>query len=420
MSKSINEPALRHAPPVRQRRLFALFGPAVMASVAYMDPGNFATNIEAGAKYGYSLLWIVFIANLIGMLFQTIAARLGFVTGLNLAEHCRRELPSPAARSMWLLCELAAIATELAELIGAALGIQLLCGLPLLAGMLVTVVVVSVLLDLERRGVRLLELAIAGFVGIIGLCYLLELLVVPIAWPTLLAQGVPTRMPHGEALLLAAGIVGATVMPHALFLHSGLTQHRFDARDARELRGVLRFSTFEVMFALGAAGLINLAMVMMAAGAFHQNFSHIASIDTAYLTLGPLLGSTAAALFIIALIAAGISSSVVGTLAGQMIMQGFVTRRIPVGLRRLVTIAPSFAIIACGVDATRALIVSQVVLSLALPVPMFMLIWLTSRQRIMGAYRNRLTTLALALTAVLFVTALNAVLVWQAIRAMAA
>ncbi|WLE61770.1 Nramp family divalent metal transporter [Burkholderia plantarii] len=395
------------------RRLIALSGPAVVASIAYMDPGNFATNIEAGARFGYSLLWVVLLANLIGMLFQALAARLGFVTGLNLAEHCRLRLPRAAVYGMWLLSELVAMATELAELVGAAIGLQLLCGLPLLVGMLATAAVVTALLGFERRGFRPLELMIAALVATIGAAYLIELVIVPVAWPAVFAQLVPTRLPRADALMISVAIVGATVMPHALFLHSGLTQNRVAPRGPAELRRLLKFSNLEVAAALGVAGLINLAMVITAAGAFHERFSDIARIDTAYHTLRPLLGDLAALLFLTGLIAAGVSSSVVGAMAGQVIMQGFVKRRLRLSLRRFVTMAPSFVVIALGIDATRALVLSQVVLSFALPLPMFMLIRLTASRAVMGPFRNRRLTTAAATLAACVVTALNAVLVWQ-------
>nr|WP_315597240.1 Nramp family divalent metal transporter [uncultured Cupriavidus sp.] len=400
----------RHGP----RALLSLGGPAVVASIAYMDPGNFATNIQAGARYGYSLLWVVVFANGIAMLFQMLSAKLGIVTGRNLAELCRDTLPRPLVIVVWLLSEVAAMATDLAEFVGASIGLSLLMHLPLMAGMLVTAVATCVLLQCVRAGFRPLELMIAGLVGVIGASYLTELLIAPIAWSDVFRQALVPHVPDQGALVISVGIVGATVMPHALFLHSGLTQNRIPPRNEFERARLLRFSNIEVVVALGIAGLINMAMVIMASGAFHDGHPGVAQIETAYQTLSPLLGSTAALLFLSALIASGISSSVVGTVAGQMIMQGFVRFRIPVWLRRLVTIIPAFFVIGSGVDPTEALVLSQVVLSIALPVPMGMLVWYTSRRALMGPHQNSLLTIAASGVGALVVLTLNMVLVVQA------
>ncbi|MGI4815824.1 MAG: Nramp family divalent metal transporter [Janthinobacterium lividum] len=390
-------------------------GPAVVASIAYMDPGNFATNIQAGARYGYSLLWVVVLANVVAMLFQALSAKLGLVTGRNLAEHCRDGLPRPAVMGMWGLSEVSAMATDLAEFVGGAIGVSLLLHLPLMVGMAVTAIVTYGLLLFERQGFRPLELVIAALIGVIGVAYLAELLITPIAWPEVFTQAfMPKRLDH-EGLMLSVGIIGATVMPHVLFLHSGLMQHRVQPRNDRERAKLLRFSNVEVVVALGVAGLINLAMVIMAAGAFHPAHAAVAEIETAYQTLSPLLGGAAALLFIAALIASGISSSVVGTMAGQMIMQGFSGYRLPVWLRRLVTIVPAFIVIGCGTDPTKALIISQAVLSVSLPVPMVALIWFTSRRSVMGRFCNRRLTIVGAVCAALAVLSLNLMLVWQII-----
>jgi manganese transport protein len=390
--------AVREALEGRRRGLALLLplaGPAVVVSVAYIDPGNFATNIQAGARYGYALLWVVLMANVIAMLFQGLSAKLGIATGRNLAELCRDNLPTPLVWLMWIVSEIAAMATDLAEFIGGAIGIALLFHLPLLAGMGVTAVVTYALLFLERAGFRPLELVIGALVGVIGICYLLELFITPIEWPSLLRH-------------LA---IGATVMPHALFLHSGLTQARVLARNETERARLVRFSNVEVVVALSIAGLINMAMVVMASGAFHQGFADVAEIETAYRTLAPLLGAGAAGIFLVSLIASGISSSVVGTLAGQMIMQGFVRFRLPLWVRRAVTMVPSFVVVAYGVNATDALVMSQVVLSLALPFPMAALVWFTCRRDLMGTHRNGMLTTVAAVTGAAAVLALNVVLV---------
>lgn len=393
---------------------FAFAGPAIVASIAYMDPGNFATNIQAGAGYGYTLLWVVVIANLTAVLFQSLSAKLGIVTGRNLAELCGQSLPRRTVLAMWLVSEAAAMATDLAEFTGGALGISLLFHVGLLPAMTVTGVVTYALLQLETRGFRPLELFIAALVGIIGLAYLAEVVLTPIAWRSVAIHSVVPAIPDSNALLISVGIVGATVMPHALFLHSGLMQDRVRARSDAERRTLLKFSNIEVTAALGLAGLVNLAMVITAAGAFHQGHRDIATIDSAWRTLTPLLGNAAAAIFLAALLASGISSSVVGTMAGQMIMQGFVGFRIPVWLRRLVTMAPALCLAAMGVDATRALILSQVVLSLALPLPMIALIWFTSRRSVMGEFCNRRRTTVLAGVCATVVLGLNLLLLLQA------
>ncbi|MGA7782795.1 MAG: Nramp family divalent metal transporter [Paraburkholderia sp.] len=395
------------------RAMLSFAGPAVVASIAYMDPGNFATNIQAGAGYGYTLLWVVALANVVAMLFQSLSAKLGLVTGRNLAELCRASLPRRYVLAMWGMSEVAAMATDLAEFVGGAIGVSLLLHLPMLASMLVTGAVTYGLLQFEKKGFRPLELVIAALVGVIGLSYLAELLIAPVQWPAVLLHTFTPRIPDNNALTISVGIIGATVMPHVLFLHSGLTQNRVTPRNERERAKLLKFSNLEVVAALGVAGLINMAMVVMASGAFHQGHSDIASIETAWRTLTPLLGSAAAGLFLAALIASGISSSVVGTMAGQMIMQGFVGFRIPIGVRRLITMVPALAVVAWGVDATNALVLSQVVLSIALPVPMIALVWFTSRRDLMGAYANRRITTIGAVTGTVAVLALNGVLLMQ-------
>ena len=393
-------------------------GPAVIASVAYMDPGNFATNIQAGAKYNYSLLWVVVLANIVAMLFQGLSAKLGIVTGRNLAELCRDHFPRPAVWSMWIVSEIAAMATDLAEFLGGAIGLSLLFRMPLIAGMVVTGIATCVILALQKNGFRPIELLIGGLIGVIGAAYLVELAIAPLDWSAVAIHSVMPRLEDSGAVLLAVGIIGATVMPHAIYLHSGLTQDRVVARDDAERRRLIRFSHCEVISALGLAGLVNMAMVAMAASVFHDGVhNNVAEIGTAYLTLIPLLGVVAAAVFLVSLIASGLSSSAVGTMAGQIIMQGFVGFRIPVWLRRLVTMVPSFVVVALGVNATTALILSQVVLSLVLPVPMIALLILSRRRDIMGAYANGRMVSLLAVGATLAILGLNGLLVLDAFGA---
>ncbi len=395
----------------RTALLFA--GPAIIASIAYMDPGNYATNIQAGAGYGFTLLWVVLMANLIAMLFQALSAKLGIVTGSNLAELCRDNYRKPVVWGMWGVSEIAAMATDLAEFLGGAIGLSLLFDMPLIAGMGITAVVTYTILIMEARGFRPIELIITGFVSLIGLCYLVEVLLAPLNWGEVAKGLVTPRIADSNALTISVGIIGATVMPHAIYLHSALTQGRITVRNEDERRRLLKYSNIEVVLALAVAGLINMAMVIMAASAFHAGHKDVAELETAYRLLTPLLGGAAAAAFLISLIASGISSSVVGTMAGQVIMQGFVNFRIPIWLRRLITMAPAFFVVGLGVNATQALVLSQVVLSLALPLPMIATVYFTSRRDIMGEYVNNRLTRWLAIAGASIVLSLNAVLLLQ-------
>lgn len=392
---------------------FLFAGPAVVASIAYMDPGNFATNIQAGAQFGYTLLWVVLMANVIAMLFQALSAKLGIVTGTNLAEMCRAQFSTPTVILMWIISEIAAMATDLAEFLGGAIGLSLLFQLHLMIGMAITAVITYGILLIQGRGYRPIELIIGSLVAIIAFCYLLEMFVAPVSWGAAALHSVLPRIPNPQALTIAVGIVGATVMPHAIYIHSGLTQNRAPARDAAERHKLVRFSNREVLIALGIAGLVNMAMVIMAAAAFHIGHSGIADIATAYHTLTPLLGIGAAGIFLVSLMASGISSSVVGTMAGQMIMQGFVGFRIPVWLRRVITMAPAFVVIALGVDPTWALIISQVVLSFALPIPMIALVLFTRRRDIMGEFVNKPYVDWLAIIGTVVILFLNIILLLQ-------
>ncbi len=393
--------------------IFLFAGPAVIASIAYMDPGNFATNIQAGAQFGYTLLWVVLMANLIAMLFQALSAKLGIATGRNLAELCRERFPPPVVYAMWGVSEVAAMATDLAEFLGGAIGLSLLFGLPLLVGMAVTAVVTYGLLLFDRRGFRPMELIIGGLVAAIGICYLIEMFVAPVAWPQAALHAVLPAMPNGAALTISVGIIGATVMPHALYLHSGLTQDRAAATTVHGRRLLIGFSNRECIVALSVAGAINMAMVMMASAAFHAGHRDVSEIQTAYHMLTPLLGAGAAIVFLVSLMTSGISSSAVGTMAGQMIMQGFVGFRIPIWLRRLVTMVPAFVVVGLGVNPTIALVISQVVLSFALPIPMVALVLFTRRRAIMGEFANGRLTDAAALLGTVITLALNAVLLLQ-------
>jgi manganese transport protein len=394
------------------RALLPFAGPAIIASVSYMDPGNFATNIQAGSTYGYELLWVVLAASLVAMLFQAMSAKLGIVTRRNLAELCREQLPRPVVIAMWIASEIAAMATDIAEFIGGALGVSLLLHVSLLCGLTVTGVVTFAILQLDRRGFRPLELVIAALVGIIGLSYLCELVVAPPDWGAALFHTVVPELHGRSAVVLAVGIVGATIMPHTLYLHSGLTQNRTAARNDRERRSLLRFSNREVVAALGFAGLVNLAMVMMSSSVFGKSTSGIADIGIAYHALIPALGAAAAGVFLVGLMASGISSSVVGTMAGQVIMQGFVGFSIPVWARRLITMVPAF-IVALSFNTMTAMILSQLVLSFVLPLPMVALVILSSRKSVMGDFVTGRRTALAAIAATVLIVLLNMVLIGQ-------
>ncbi|HEY6101709.1 MAG TPA: Nramp family divalent metal transporter [bacterium] len=378
------------------RALLPFLGPAFVASVAYVDPGNFATNIQGGAQFGYMLLWVVVAANLSAMLVQALSAKLGIATGRNLAEMCRDRFPRPVVWGMWGVSELVAMATDLAEFLGAALGLYLLFHLPLLAAAAITGVVTMVILGLERYGFRPVEAVITGFVGIIALSYVVETILDRPAWGAVAASAVIPRFAGTESVLLASGILGATVMPHVVFLHSALTQRRIIPRDPSQAARLFRFEVVDVAIAMGLAGVINGAMLIMAASTFfREGLVHVASIEEAHRTLQPLLGPLSSTVFAISLVASGLSSSTVGTMAGQVIMQGFLHRRIALWLRRLVTMVPAVAVIAIGLDPTRTLVISQVVLSFGLPFALVPLVLFTSRRSIMGGLANRpLTTLA--------------------------
>jgi manganese transport protein len=407
----------QRAEPRKQRSLAAalpFMGPALIASIAYMDPGNVATNMQGGASAGYKLLWVVLAANLVAMLFQALSAKLGIVTGSNLAELSRVHFPKRVVYAMWAAAEIGAMATDLAEFLGASIALKLLLHLSLLAATLVTGAVTYAALELERRGARMIETLIAALVGVIGLSYLAETILARPDWSEIAYHSVVPWLGGSDSVLLAAGIVGATVMPHALYLHGSLTQVRRMPGLAGQIRRQIRLSNLDVGAALGLAGLINLAMMYMAAAVFHDGaHDGVADIETAYQTLGPLLGHAAAGIFLVSLLASGLSSSVVGTMAGQVVMQGFVGWRIPLWLRRLVTMLPAVAVAALGVSATDTLVISQVVLSLVLPVPMLTLIAFTNRASIMGSLANSRAIAILATIAAIAILALNVALLLE-------
>jgi len=395
-------------------RLWPFLGPAFIASIAYVDPGNFATNIQGGAQFGYTLLWVVVCSNLMAMLIQALSAKLGIATGRNLAELCRLHFPRPLVWVMWVLMEAVAMATDLAEFLGAAIGFNLLFGIPLWAAGLLTALATFIILSLQVRGFRALEAVITAMLGVIVLCYLVETILDKPDWKTLAYHAVVPQFSGAESVLLAAGILGATVMPHVIFLHSSLTQDRIVVDSPVLRRRLYRFELVDVTVAMGVAGFVNAAMLIMAAATFNRaGLGHIATIEEAYITLEPLLGTAARYIFAISLLASGLSSSAVGTMSGQVIMQGFLERHIPVWLRRLVTILPSLAVIFLGFDPTRTLVISQVVLSFGLPFAVIPLVLFSRRRDLMGELVNhRLTTAVIWVVAALIV-ALNLYLLYQ-------
>ena len=399
-------------------RLMSFLGPAFIASVAYIDPGNFATNIAAGSRFGYMLIWVIVASNFMAMLIQTLSAKLGIATGMNLAEHCRTHFSKPVAVGMWVLMELVAMATDLAEFLGAALGFNLLFGVPLFVGALLTALATFLILGLERYGFRPLEAVISSMVGVVTLCYLLETIIDKPDWGKVLSFAFVPHLSGAESVLLASGILGATVMPHAIFLHSALTQGRITVKRKDQLKRLYHFEIVDVVIAMGGASFVNAAMLIMAASTFHKKgLTHIATIEEAHRTLEPLLGRAAGWFFGLSLLVAGLSSATVGTSAGQVIMQGFLKRHIPVWLRRLVTMAPTMIVIGVGLDPTRTLVLSQVVLSFGLPFAIIPLVMFTRRRDIMGELVNkRITTIFASLIATLIV-ALNIYLLYQTLFA---
>lgn len=417
-SQLIGEP-VSELSPLRQvrargrvRGVVALLGPAFVASVAYVDPGNFATNFAAGAQFGYRLAWVILMANLMAMLVQYLSAKLGVATGLNLPELCRVHLGRRWSRGLWVQAELVAMATDLAEFVGAAIALNLLFGVPLFTAGLITAVVAFVILALEQRGYRNFELAIVMLLGVVLLGFLYDVLAVGPDLRQAAGGFIPSF--HGsDSVLLGVGIIGATVMPHVIYLHSALTQRRIVCRDDEEKREVLRFQRVDVITAMTLAGLINLSMLFVAAALFNKTgHTGVDSIQAAHTGLGELVGGGAALAFAFALLASGLSSSSVGTYAGQVVMQGFIQRRIPLFVRRAVTMAPSLIVLGLGFSPTSTLVLSQVALSFGIPFALVPMVMLTRRVDIMGAFVNRKVTTWIASAIAAVIIALNGFLLY--------
>jgi manganese transport protein len=397
----------------RVRATLWMLGPAFVASIAYVDPGNFATNVEGGARYGYLLLWVVLAANVMAMLIQYLSAKLGIVTDANLPEVVRAQFPRVFTWGMWVQAEVMAMSTDIAEFLGAALGLNLLFGVPLLPAGVITGAIAFAILELQTHGFRRFELAISALLGIIFLGFLYETLKIgPSTHGSL--RGLVPGLSGTSSLYLAVGIIGATVMPHVIYLHSALTQGRMPCRNDRERGRVLRFERTDVIIALGLAGLVNMAMLAVAAKLFHvHGLTHVAGLPQAHAQFGHLVGGGAALAFAVALLASGASSSSVGTYAGQIVMAGFIDVRVPLLVRRAVTMIPALAVLAAGMNPTSALVLSQVVLSFGIPLALIPLVILTSRRDVMGAHVNRAHTTIVAWSCAIVISALNVFLIGQ-------
>ena len=393
------------------RGLWPFLGPAFIAAVAYIDPGNFATNIAGGAKYGYLLLWVVLSANLMAMLVQTLSAKLGIATGRNLPETCRDNFSRPVSIGLWIQAEAIAMATDLAEVLGAALGLHLLFGMPLFPAGLLAGAGAFGILALQRYGFRRLEAVIAGMVGVIVVAFAFEVVLAKPDPKEVATHLFVPRFDGSESVLIAAGILGATVMPHVVYLHSALTQNRIVGRDEAEKRRIQRFERIDVIIAMTIAGFVNMSMLAIAAAVFFG--LGIESIEDAYSSFETELGTGSAVLFGIALLASGFSSSSIGTMAGQVVMQGFIQRQIPLFLRRAVTLAPALIVLAIGVDPSRALVISQVVLSFGIPFALVPLVIFTSRRELMGSLVNTRATNVAAWAIAGIIISLNVFLLYE-------
>jgi manganese transport protein len=385
-------------------RIWPFLGPAFIAAVAYIDPGNFATNIAGGAKFGYLLLWVVLAANLIAMVVQTQSAKLGIATGKNLAEACRDTFSRRTSIGLWIQAEVVAAACDVAEVVGAALGLNLLFGIPLFPAGLLAGAGAFAILGLQQRGFRRLEAVIVGMVGVVVLAFAFEIFNSKADGAEVAKHLFTPGFAGTESILLATGIIGATVMPHVIYLHSALTQRRIVGRNPQERRQILRFEKIDVVIAMALAGAVNLSMMIMAAGLFHNSgLVGIDSIDGAFDGLKQLVSPGAATVFGIALLASGFASSSVGTMAGQVVMQGFIRRRIPIFARRAITLAPALIVLAIGLDPTDALVGSQVVLSFGIPFALVPLVLLARRRELMGSLTNPpwLTVLVSVLSALI-------------------
>lgn len=393
------------------RRLLPFLGPAFIAAIAYIDPGNFATNIAAGSKYGYLLLWVILISNLMALLIQSLSAKLGIATGKNLPEIAREEFPKPVSIGLWIQGELVIIATDLAEFIGAALGLYLLFRIPLLEASIIAAIGSFAILELQRRGYRALEAGITGMLFVVVIAFAVQTFVAKPDMASVAGGLFIPKFDGADSVLLAAGILGATVMPHAIYLHSALTQRRVVGRTEKEKKQIFRFEFLDILIAMLVAGAINASMLIVAAALFYKNGLFVEDLDVAFQHFSTLAGPVSAILFGVGLLVAGLSSSSVGTLSGDIIMQGFIQYRIPLYVRRLITMIPPIVIIASGVNPTSALVMSQVVLSFGIAFALIPLILFTSKKRIMGELTNARWVTGISWVIAALVVALNLFLI---------
>ncbi len=395
------------------RNLLPFLGPAFIAGVAYIDPGNFATNIASGLQYGYMLLWVVLVSNVMAILIQVLSAKLGIATGKNLPEVARENLPKSVSFGLWIQGELVVMATDLAEFIGAALGLYLLFGIPLLPAALIAAVGSFAILELQRRGFRPLEAVIAAMVFIVVIAFIVQVIFAQPNYSEVLQGFITPQFKGTDSVMMAAGILGATVMPHAIYLHSALTQKRIVGRNEAERKRIFRFEFIDILIAMSIAGIVNASMLIVAAALFHKNGLNVQDLDVAFQQFGEITGTVSALLFGIGLLSSGLASSAVGTMSGDIIMQGFIRRRISLYLRRAITVIPPILFIAIGVNPTAALVISQIILSFGIPFALIPLIVFTSSKRIMGDLANRRFTNILAVGIAMIIISLNVFLLVQ-------
>jgi manganese transport protein len=395
------------------KRLLPFIGPAFIAAVAYIDPGNFATNIQSGSQYGYLLLWVILASNLMAILIQTLSAKLGIATGKNLPEISRSYFPTWASFALWIQGELMVMATDLAEFIGASLGLYLVFGIPMLPSALITACASFLILELQRKGYRPLEVVITGMVFVVAIAFGVQVIFAQPELAPLMKGLVVPKFEGVNSILLAAGILGATVMPHAIYLHSALTQKRITGQTQDQKVRIFKYEFIDILIAMIIAGVINGSMLVVAAALFHTHGLVIDDLSVAFKQFGHLIGPASALLFGIGMLSSGLSSSSVGTLAGDIIMQGYIKRRISIYLRRFITMIPPLVIIILGINPTYALVTSQVVLSFGIAFALIPLIVFTSNKKIMGKLVNRKLTSILAWIIATLIVALNIFLLYQ-------
>lgn len=395
------------------KRLLPFLGPAFIAAVAYIDPGNYATNITAGSTYGYTLLWVIFASNLMAVLIQTMSAKLGIATEKNLPEVCREQFSKKTSILLWIQAEIVIMATDLAEFIGAALGLYLLFGLPLMTSAIIAAIGSFAILEIQRRGIRSLEAVITGMIFVVVIAFGIQVFYAKPDTTAVLSGLLTPQFKNVDSILLSAGMLGATVMPHAIYLHSALTQRRIVGKNDVERKKIFRFELVDVVIAMLIAGGINASMLIVSAALFHKNGLHVEDLDVAFHQFGNILGPSVAIFFGIGLLSAGLSSSTVGTMTGDVVMQGFIGRRISLYLRRIITIVPPLAIILMGVNPSKALVMSQVVLSFGIAFALIPLIMFTSNKKIMGNLVNRRITTFLAWIIAGIIISLNLFLLYQ-------